>query len=191
MVYAQSDILRTEKQPRINGGPRIVYILQCKDCNNNEVKLRKSEFDHGIIRKCKFCANKKRPHESIYNQLKKNERNIDVLLTYDEYLEFTKETNCYYCNALISWYPYGMEKGEYHTRAYFLDRKDHNGPYSKENCVVCCTRCNRFKSNFFSFEEFSKFIPTLKEIETNRLLQKVKTGNLDEISDFFFTNHKR
>ena len=47
------------------------------------------------------------------------------------------------------------------STAYNLDRKDSIKGYTKENCVVCCKRCNRAKSNLFSYEEWleiGKFI---------------------------------
>jgi hypothetical protein len=89
-----------------------------------------------------------------------------VTLTYDEYIQFTKIKNCHYCNNSIPWRPYNS--GNKKAQAYFLDRKDNDGPYSKENCVVCCTRCNRMRSNKFTYEEFILFKPILISIMEKR-----------------------
>lgn len=37
-----------------------------------------------------------------------------------------------------------------------VDRKDSNGEYSPENCVLACYPCNNAKSDVFSYEEFLK-----------------------------------
>lgn len=34
-----------------------------------------------------------------------------------------------------------------------LDRKDNEKGYVKDNIVLCCSRCNLIKSNFFNEEE--------------------------------------
>lgn len=90
------------------------------------------------------------PFKRVYNRLTKHSerRGIDCSITYEEYLDFTKHPNCHYCEELIPWKAHG--KGANST---FLDRKD-GGPYTKENVVVCCWKCNNGKSNLYTYEEW-------------------------------------
>lgn len=46
--------------------------------------------------------------------------------------------------------------------AYYLDRKDSFEGYSVENCVVCCSRCNQAKSNFFTYEQWVEIGKVIK-----------------------------
>jgi hypothetical protein len=162
-------VLRTIRKRRSDGHLRIIYIMQC-DCGR-EIRLRKSEYDQGIRRKCMSCKGRKRPYESVYNGLCKQRRFDEMIaaqtMTYDEYLTFVNSP-CFYCQQPIPWRPFSTDRGQYVSRAYYLDRKDHAGPYSVENCVPCCTRCNRFRMDLFSFEEFCSFIPVLRSIEEQR-----------------------
>lgn len=103
---------------------------------------------------CISCAQQKRPFEGLYNCLYNDHRKLKVDLTYDEFLEFTKINTCHYCKNDIKWNSYTRVKGKFISRSYFLDRKDNDIGYSKENCVVCCTRCNRARSNKFTYEEW-------------------------------------
>ena len=76
-------------------------------------------------------------------------RKIEVSLTYEEFLEFTKTSKCFYCDAAVKWKEFSS--GGY---GYNLDRKDNSLSYTKENCVVCCKRCNMGKRDTFTFEEW-------------------------------------
>ena len=89
-----------------------------------------------------------RPYESLYNRIlsfTKHPNNI----TYEEFLEFTKEKECHYCGSEVIFRPF-IHQGE----GYNLDRKDSSLGYSKENCVVCCKRCNIGKNALFSYDEW-------------------------------------
>lgn len=144
-------------------GYRTSFILKCLDCPK-EIKIRCDYPKHSG--KCRSCSRLGKPFMTQYKNLFHDWRNTKVTLTYVEYLEFTKIKNCHYCNILIPWQDhrrYGSSQ-----QAYFLDRKNNNGPYSKKNCVVCCTRCNRMRSNKFSYEEFYLIGAVLKEIEEKR-----------------------
>ena len=116
------------------------------------VRIRSDQPKHSGF--CISHSHIKRPFESIYNRLFNDWRKIKVTLTYEEFLEFTKVKNCHYCKTLILWRPYSREKGKHISSAYFLDRKSPQKPYSKENCVVCCTECNFIKGSRFNYEEF-------------------------------------
>lgn len=104
---------------------------------------------------CKVCCRlprRARPFETIYKMvLNAAKVRTYIKLSYDEFLEFTKIPICHYCNEEVQWKPYGGQ-----SSGYKLDRKDNSLGYSKENCVVCCARCNRAKSNHFTYEEWVK-----------------------------------
>lgn len=150
MDKAKALEVRTEM--RKGAGPRHTYIFECQECPT-KINVR-SDALKTHSGKCPVHSHRKRPFESIYNQLLTDHRKIEVLLTYEEFLEFTRTANCHYCGSRIPWSPYGQCDGEYETRAYFLDRKINSGPYSKENCVVCCTPCNWLKRD----RDYNEFI---------------------------------
>lgn len=115
--------------------------------------------------KCGSCAHKKAPYAHVFNRLKNTARfeNHAMELTFEEFLNFTKETKCHYCAAEIPWAPFRYSDGKYKKGGgYFLDRKDNLKGYSVDNCVVCCTRCNISKSDRFSYEEWKEMTACLK-----------------------------
>lgn len=91
-------------------------------------------------------ANSKRPYERLYNHLVHiaTRANWDIDISYEDFVNFTFITRCHYCWGSISWA--GM--------AYNLDRKDTFAGYLKSNVLVCCNRCNRGKSNLFTYAEW-------------------------------------
>jgi hypothetical protein len=95
------------------------------------------------------------PYMSLYRVLVRTAKQRDHMLelSYDDFVAYTKISRCHYCFALINWCKENRahNKGGY---AYNLDRKDSRKGYTDENCVVCCGRCNRGKSNLFSYEEW-------------------------------------
>jgi hypothetical protein len=96
-----------------------------------------------------------RPYEALYHivhtEARRGSRNIPVSLSYEEFLEFTKATACYYCGSPLVWAERIRHKEYVGTN---LDRKDNSLGYSKENCVACCGSCNRTKGDRFTYEEF-------------------------------------
>lgn len=52
----------------------------------------------------------------------------------------------------------GEEKCGTRGRSFEVDRKNPNGPYSKDNCVLCCYFCNNDKSDIFSADQYIEFI---------------------------------
>lgn len=134
-----------------------VFIFKCLDINcDSNIRVRSSY----LSKASGFCikhTHQKRPFEHIYNSIGKDGRkNSTNNLTYEEFLTFTKIKKCYYCLANIPWKEYAYEDGEYTSKCYFLDRKINSQPYSLTNCVVCCTHCNRMKSNLDLKEFISK-----------------------------------
>lgn len=163
------DIQNAVKQryiPDKKGKKRLYYWFSCSLCKVTfKVRSDCLQRDSPL---CISCSQRLRPFESIYNQLQGGRRKIQVLLSYEEFIEFTTITSCTYCGDTINWEPYGTVRGVFKSRSYYLDRKDSTGPYSQENCVVCCTRCNKMKSAIYSFEEFLIIGKALKEVDSLR-----------------------
>ena len=149
-----NNLIKIEKQSRSSGGPRIVYILKCLNCEDF-IKVRKHDYDHQKHSlKCQSCSHKKSPFKSLYNTFLKDHRKIINTISYKDFLNFTKQKNCHYCLDKIKWNAYPTVKGKFISNAYFLDRKDNAKGYNVENCVVCCTKCNIAKGNRYTYEEW-------------------------------------
>jgi hypothetical protein len=144
------------------------WICVC-DCGNTAIVV--ASTDNLISGNHKSCGclkklncikggltKRKRPFESAYNSLIRNakKRAINVFLTYEEFIEFTKIEECHYCLCKLIWEPHNSKSIKIN-----LDRKDNN-EYSKENCVTCCKRCNQAKSNVFTYEEWYEMTECLR-----------------------------
>jgi hypothetical protein len=149
----KSVCIRVEKVARPNDSDRSVYIFKCasEDCDS-EIRIRSDALKTHSYH-CSAHSHRKRPFESIYHSLRNDWRKLPNTLTYEDYLEFTKVSNCTYCKCIIPWNPYSTIKGNYGSRAHFLDRKDSKLGYSVSNCVVCCTICNKIKGNHLTHDE--------------------------------------
>lgn len=94
-----------------------------------------------------------RPYEALYRSfLRSATHPVDI--TYEEFLEFAHESICHYCDLPVRWNEY-LRVGR-RSFAYNLDRKDNKLGYTKDNCVVCCTRCNIGKSKHFTYDEWKQ-----------------------------------
>lgn len=72
-------------------------------------------------------------------------RKISFTLTFDDFMKFWGNT-CFYCGEKVS--------------GIGIDRLDNSNGYSKENCVSCCTDCNKMKmeKTVYDFIEKCKMI---------------------------------
>ncbi len=141
------------------GRIRVYWKVKCS-CPLGTVKsISGKHLTEGKIIGC-GCMQKIRrasmvkPFMSLYNALKgttKRRRGVEISLTFEEFLEFTKIPNCHYCNRVLHW-PDRMVHGE--PFGHNLDRKDNNLGYSKTNCVTCCGVCNKSRGDRFTYEEW-------------------------------------
>lgn len=92
-----------------------------------------------------------RPFEALYNIFVGRAKH-PVQLTYEQFAQLAKITECHYCGAEIFWQEYRHRSNKGHGSN--LDRCDSAGPYSAENVVVCCGRCNYAKNNHFTYDEW-------------------------------------
>jgi len=109
-----------------------------------------------------------RPFEHIYNALvhrtRKKIRVVD--LSFEEFLEFTKINECHYCGVPITWMPYSNRQT---YGRYYLDRKNNDLEYVKNNLVVCCGVCNHGKAHRYTYEEWVCMTAALKRFRANKL----------------------
>ena len=96
------------------------------------------------------CRTQLPEFKSLFNKLLwlSKQREIDCTLSFPEFKSFTKIGICHYCYSPIEW----TSRGKSWT--YHLDRKDNSIGYTKDNCVVCCNRCNWGKSSHYNYKEW-------------------------------------
>ena len=89
-----------------------------------------------------------------------NKRNIVFELTKDEFKEFT-HANCFYCNEAPNERRFTNKKANSERIWVYnmngVDRIDSSMGYTMDNCVPCCTQCNRAKMEHSS-EKFKTWI---------------------------------
>lgn len=85
----------------------------------------------------------------IYAQLKVNSK-YPVEFTSDEFVDWfnRQEQRCYYCRRTFLW-----SRDQQYMRARTVDRKDPRFPYTLDNIVLACRRCNQAKSNIFTEQQ--------------------------------------
>lgn len=117
-----------------------------------EKRIEGSSLRRGKTTGCMSCSRQIRPFEAIYNLLVggASNRGIECSLTYEEYVSFTGDGVCHYCNSQISWVRHAIGKN---GQNYNIDRMDSSFGYHKWNCVPCCTSCNKTKSNTLTYAE--------------------------------------
>jgi hypothetical protein len=130
-----------------------LWVVTCSCGSGKQKTVRGSALRH--LRGCGCLnPNRLRPYEALYRRLLRDAKTarahvVPVKLTYRQFLRFTKRARCFYCWTPLTWKAF-MSCGS----GYRLDRKDSKRGYSLKNCVACCTRCNRGKSDLFTFKEW-------------------------------------
>jgi|SRR6266404_2568500 len=125
---------------------------RCRDCGGGSFCL------HGIIRgTCSLCDPEK---VLVRYQRQARERGLRFELTLEQFKQIVFQP-CYYCNE------WGQPRG--------VDRRNNFEPYLPGNCVSCCARCNRYKTN----EAESVFLGHVRKICTHQdKLKKAKMVDL-------------
>lgn len=142
------------------------FTFECSICKK-DIKSQLSQLKNHSG-KCKKCTQKKKPYEHILNELIYtclNKTNHFIDLSYEDFIKIIKNSNCHYCDKKLIFNKHTRDgDAKYVSRAYQLDRKDNTKGYIKENVVPCCWNCNRMKSDIYTYDDFMKLSPILKEI---------------------------
>jgi hypothetical protein len=155
------------------------FKCKCKNQNCEKITYRDKYSLHKWSGYCRKCSNLiklqkarsvpnptvKKPYEALLNNIIKNanKKKINISLSYEDFLEFTKIDKCQYCYEKISWAKNNLTKNGFR---YNLDRMDNSVGYKKSNLIVCCWRCNNSKGNRYSHEEWygmTEYFRKLKE----------------------------
>ncbi len=160
-----------EKAHRPVGNSRSSSFWNCtcdcgKLCTPAQIDLvLKQTTSCGCYRDEMIRRKRKRPFENLYNKLVHGakKRNIIIDLSYEQFVKLTENECCHYCGNKVTWSKYFSKSN---TRlATNIDRKDNALGYTFDNCVVCCTRCNRSKSNHFTYDEWKQLGEVIKTFE--------------------------
>ena len=141
-------VIEKANRPLTNSKSKQIY-WKCKcDCGN----IRIIPAHNLRCKRTSSCGCKKvlPDYKPLYNKLVISSRVSEhqCNLTFEEFIKFTQIKKCFYCHSPIFWKKHGQLK------SYNLDRKNNSEGYTKNNCVVCCKRCNFGKSSKFSYEEW-------------------------------------
>lgn len=168
MISKEHLIIKEFKKPR-GSFRRLVRYYECKCLTLGCETVTHRDiyaFKHwsGYCKKCSDLkkinsidrtahTTAKRPCEALYVHLVKQSkrRNKACSLSYEEFVDFTKQENCHYCNTKVAWTRVNLTANGSRTN---LDRIDNSLGYDKKNLVVCCWRCNNGRGNLFSYEEW-------------------------------------
>ncbi len=83
-------------------------------------------------------------------------RGLSWSISVEEFIDISKKP-CYYCNTVFN------ESGS------GLDRKDPKGPYSLDNVLRCCGKCNYLKNKYLSVEEMQAVVQLLTNMRGGKL----------------------
>lgn len=126
----------------------------------------------------------KQPYEitfakQIFSQYKVDARKkrvpVRFALTFEEFFKLLRK-NCFYCESAPS---NKKRHRSYPGKIFYysgLDRKDNKKGYTSSNVVPCCQRCNKIKSDLFTFEEMQALAEFLRHLPSRLAQQQVEEG---------------
>jgi hypothetical protein len=161
------------------------WLCKC-DCGSEPVIKSRRNLVEGYTKSCgclRRALHSEVPYYWIYRVLVKgvNEKRYHDftgnIMSFDDFLTFTKTDKCHYCGEKIIWSEHTTYKERNINRKYNLDRKDNNIGYTKDNCVVCCSLCNYVKGRHLSYDEMMLLGKCITEIQRRRN-EKTQTNSL-------------
>lgn len=145
------------------------YRVKCKcDCGNEKVTC-KYHAKRGGIKSCGCLGTGRKPlapgkssYTAIYNEYKWHAKNrgYSFKLTKDQFIKIGS-SDCHYCGALagkVTRQSFVRLNGD--IRFNGVDRKNNSKGYILENCVPCCSICNKAKGTM-SYRKFKIWIKKL------------------------------
>ena len=139
------------------------WLCRCKCGKEKALSIFELNSNTCGCRRCAFIVSapkrRLRPYESLYNATKKSveyrvfkkRTQVEFTLTYEDFLRIIKSGRCHYCHLPLVWARHDMNNN---GSRYYLDRKDNDLGYTRNNSVPCCTRCNYAKSNKYTHGEW-------------------------------------
>lgn len=159
-------LAKRRKRPEVRTFGRY-WVVKC-DCGV-EKEIRASSLRLGSTRSCGCGQRNKLPNnESTINaflasyKLGAKRRNLCWKISRQKFLNLIRG-NCFYCDEAPSLRtPCGSQKDPIIING--IDRKNSKIGYTLENCVPCCTLCNRMKWDYSDFQ----FLEKVEKIHNRR-----------------------
>lgn len=138
-------------------------VITANNRTLGQVRGERRKYVKGHSNKGQRNGMAKIPYMSLYKLFlnSSRKRNINVELSFEEFVVFTNVEKCHYCEEPVAWSKHNPGPNKGSTR-YNLDRKDANKGYTAENLVACCKRCNYGKRELFTYEEWVVMTAALK-----------------------------
>lgn len=133
--------------------------VECSNCKRVLVvsNFRKNKYHKfGYQSFCKDC-------EQFMERKKKKGGNL-IMKEFGEWLKAQKQ-RCVYCDITLEKIQEINDNSILWGHCFRLtyDRKDSSKGYDKENIVLACFRCNRIKSDLFTFKEMKTIGKIIKK----------------------------
>lgn len=138
------------------------WFFMC-DCGRKKIIRPSKVFSKNGTTKSCGCLKGKYENNGItkiFASYKKNAkiRNLVFNLSIEDFSRITSE-KCHYCNIL----PSRLSKSKYNIYLYNgIDRKNNKIGYELNNCLPCCTLCNKAKRDL-DYDIFIEWINRFKK----------------------------
>jgi len=156
---------------------RLFYNVQCKKCGQI-LSMRKDTIINASNKGCSKCIGNGKipvnasPYNVYYNHYYDGatSRGFEWNLTKEEFNKLI-HSDCYYCGAK----PTEIQSLKRHNKTNVpilvngIDRVDSNKGYTIDNCVPCCTTCNRMKLDYsldYFYNHICKIYNNIKSSQT-------------------------
>ena len=132
----------------------------CKECGTTLKAPFGKDFCSSHCYQKDYRRKYKKTPKGRYNMAKKEctrkrcvgKAHKEFKLTLEEYTSLTKDDTCHYC------------KGNLNSTGLALDRLDNKKPYTIDNCVPCCAKCNNLRGDYLTPEEMKRVVKLLKRV---------------------------
>lgn len=165
------------------------FKIKCNNCGTEferEFKCIKSSHKNYCVH-CKgnfISPSIQTPMNRAYDTYRKGAavRDLKFELTQEQFENLVTQ-NCFYCGQEPEPHERKWNKTDQEFYRNGIDRVDSSKGYSLENCVPCCERCNRMKSDF-SYSEFRERVSKIynyfvKEGSTTISQESTSEANAD------------